>query len=620
MFTSLLAGVVLLGWEALGRLEAHNLRGRLLGVKTAEVPDVVKAMAPYRRWAEPLLRQAYTQAQEQGDAGKQLHASLALLPMDPSQVRYLNERLLQGDPDEVVVIREALTEYKHDLVADWWALLKNRAKDQEQRFRAAAALARHDADNPFWDEVNREVAARLMAQKPFEIARWTAAFKPVANQLLTPLAGMIEADKGTGSEISVLAGVYGSLAADVPEAVARLEEGLTEQPKADPEYKIAKQQVNVAVALLVMGRGEKVWPLLKHGPDPTLRSYLIERLGPGGVDPHILLARLAAEPDKSIRRALVLSLGEFSLNHLPEVERQNLRPRLQALYRDDPDPGIHGAAEWVLRRWLKDEQFRALKRSLVQDQFAFTEKDWCVTREGHTMMLVRKPGQVMVGEGIDARTERIDWSYAIASKEVTVEQFTRFRQVQRKFKECSPTKDCPMMEVSWDDAAAYCNWLCKQERIPKDEWCYEAADKKGEYKTAANHLQREGYRLATEAEWEYACRAGATTAYGFGEAEELLGKYCWYDENSKSKSHPVGQLKSNDLGLFDMHGNAWERCDDPYKPGMGGAVRPPLAYRGGSWLNELADCRAAPRITVPAARYALVGLRVARAPVGSRTK
>ena len=98
MFTALLAGVVLLGWDALGRLEAHNLRGRLLGVKTAEVPDVIKAMVPYRRWTEPLLREAYTQAQEQGDAAKQLHASLALLPMDPSQVRYLNGACSRASP------------------------------------------------------------------------------------------------------------------------------------------------------------------------------------------------------------------------------------------------------------------------------------------------------------------------------------------------------------------------------------------------------------------------------------------------------------------------------------------------------------------------------------------
>ena len=94
MFTALLAGVVLLGWEALGRLEAHNLRGRLLGVKTAEVPEIIKAMAPIaagrRRCCGRLTRRPRSRASPR----KQLHASLALLPMDPNQVRYLNERLL----------------------------------------------------------------------------------------------------------------------------------------------------------------------------------------------------------------------------------------------------------------------------------------------------------------------------------------------------------------------------------------------------------------------------------------------------------------------------------------------------------------------------------------------
>ena len=98
-----------------------------------------------------------------------------------------------------------------------------------------------------------------------------------------------------------------------------------------------------------MGKGEKVWPLLKHSPDPTLRSYLIERLGPGGVDPKVLTARLDEEQDVSVRRAILLSLGEFGLDRLSQDRAMNLLPRLRRLYRDDPDPGIHGAAEWLLR-------------------------------------------------------------------------------------------------------------------------------------------------------------------------------------------------------------------------------------------------------------------------------
>jgi formylglycine-generating enzyme required for sulfatase activity len=82
---------------------------------------------------------------------------------------------------------------------------------------------------------------------------------------------------------------------------------------------------------------------------------------------------------------------------------------------------------------------------------------------------------------------------------------------------------------------------------------------------APHYLQRTGYRLPTEAEWEYACRAGSETAYSFGEADDLLAKYAWYIVNSRNQTQPVGTLRPNEFGLFDMHGNVVEWTQSAYK-------------------------------------------------------
>ena len=87
-----------------------------------ETPAVVKDMAPYRRWVDPLLREAYRRAEEQNDARKQLHASLALLPIDGTQVAYLEGRLLQAEPHEVPVIGDALAPRKDELLEKLWAV------------------------------------------------------------------------------------------------------------------------------------------------------------------------------------------------------------------------------------------------------------------------------------------------------------------------------------------------------------------------------------------------------------------------------------------------------------------------------------------------------------------
>jgi formylglycine-generating enzyme required for sulfatase activity len=177
-------------------------------------------------------------------------------------------------------------------------------------------------------------------------------------------------------------------------------------------------------------------------------------------------------------------------------------------------------------------------------------------------------------------------------------------------------------------AAAYCNWLSKEEGIHENQWCYEI--KGNEIKRKARYLSLSGYRLPTEAEMEFATRAGAVTSRYYGESGELLGKYAWYSQNAEDRSQPVGSKKPNDLGLFDMHGNVWCWCQERHKEyphGQGeGEIeddnedyvniniqKTTRALRGGSFFARALDARSASRYwAVPPNRNPDVGFRPAR--------
>ena len=111
----------------------------------------------------------------------------------------------------------------------------------------------------------------------------------------------------------------------------------------DQREKLAKRQANAAVALLRMNQPAKVWPLLKHSPDPRVRSYLIHRLGPLGADAGAIVKQLDEESDLTIRRALILSLGEYGETEFTPDARNALLPKLQEMYRTASDPGLHAA-------------------------------------------------------------------------------------------------------------------------------------------------------------------------------------------------------------------------------------------------------------------------------------
>jgi serine/threonine protein kinase/formylglycine-generating enzyme required for sulfatase activity len=415
--------------------------------------------------------------------------------------------------------------------------------------------------------------------------------------------------------------------------------------------KLAKRQAIAAVALLGMERPERLWRLLRHTPDPRVRSYVIHRLSPLGADPRAILNRLWEEQEVSTRRALLLCLGEFDEKQFPPVERETLIPGLFKLYRQDPDPGIHGSVKWLLERWGQRETLQGIDKELsAKKSESGHDKSlgWYVNGQGQTFVIIPGPVEFLMGsprteEGREGGAQnaletlhkrRIGRTFALARDEVTVEQFLRFRRSHAYNPQHAPTSDCPVSPVTWYDAAAYCNWLSEQENIPKEQWCYQP-NEQSEYaekmKVKANFLNLTGYRLPTEAEWEYAARACASTARYYGETEELLGQYAWYSKNSLDRwMLPVGsRVKPNDWGLFDVYGNALEWCHDQARyfnlgrPGRAiedqGAKediidRFPRGLRGGSFDAKAVYARSAGRD-----RYAptdrlngVVGFRPAR--------
>jgi formylglycine-generating enzyme required for sulfatase activity len=181
------------------------------------------------------------------------------------------------------------------------------------------------------------------------------------------------------------------------------------------------------------------------------------------------------------------------------------------------------------------------------------------------------------------------------------------------------TSRFPVERVSWYDSVQFCNALSRAEGLaPYYKFQGEQVEIVG----------GDGFRLPTEAEWEYACRAGTSTPYGFEGGEEELGRYAWFDKNSGGRTHAVGEASANTFGLHDLHGNVWEWVWDGYEPDyyrrspqIDPVCPAPVTlrvFRGGCWDGGGGFCRSALRnVLDPAYRDYSLGFRVARVWSGS---
>ena len=214
------------------------------------------------------------------------------------------------------------------------------------------------------------------------------------------------------------------------------------------------------------------------------------------------------------------------------------------------------------------------------------------TRTGPEIEMVQLPrGQFTMGDQdeVDAKPhEFVVSSFYVDKYLVTQEQYQRVMgDNPSRWKGAKN----PVEQVRWSDAARFCN---ERSRLEGLQPCYDLETWECKFDT-------NGYRLPTEAEWEYACRAGTKTAYFFGNNPSKLANYAWFDRNSGGHTQPVGQKRPNPWGLYDMCGNVWQWCNDFYKVDyyqespkenpIGPKNGESKVVRGGAWRFSAQNCR-----------------------------
>jgi formylglycine-generating enzyme required for sulfatase activity len=216
-------------------------------------------------------------------------------------------------------------------------------------------------------------------------------------------------------------------------------------------------------------------------------------------------------------------------------------------------------------------------------------------------------------------------SFLIDRHEVTQAEYEKLGKVEA-FPNPSHFQggDLPVDQVSWPQAARFCNARSRLEGLQP---CYNE-------ETAACDFAANGYRLPTEAEWEYACRAGTATDYSFGDETRYLGDFAWFAANAGKKTHAIAQKKPNPWGIFDMHGNVAEWCQDiygasyysssPEKSPRGPDDGGEFVLRGGSWKSPADALRSAfrageaPGFSDACLARDAIGFRCVRKPTRSK--
>jgi len=457
-------------------------------------------------------------------------------------------------------------------------------------------------------------------------------------ELDTLISGLIAEETDPEEVDNIVVG----LRANETESLAKITAAAAETSKSE-NWPI---KARLAIVALHLGDPSLAAEMLRDGPatpgqafDPIQRTVFIREFGGWSGSIGTLASLLVNTDNSALRSGICLAVGGVAKPG--QVGKEKWQPVLENWYSAATDSGTHSAAGWALSQW------NLPKPEIIASKQAPSDRDWWHEPTGLTFVKItagklkgenvhspikvfpRKPG---APDGLS-----VEHDYWITDTEVTVDQFLQFVSDadfqkrnsdlmlswgDRNFYKDNDSPHLPVQMVSLYEAILFCNWLSEQIDC---EPCYEIGISERPKALSGGGVQlppdpalslkwrqgAKGIRLPTSEEWEFACRAGTTTRFCFGDDESEFFDYGWSSINSNSRTHPVRRMKCSSWGLFDVHGNVAEWCFNGafYETGD-------VHVRGGSWNDNAGSCASGIKSGFnKTARMPILGFRVARGPV-----
>lgn len=578
--------------------------------------------------------------------GRRFHAGLALAGYEPKSARwtdqdhqFLAEQLVSANPEHQSRLRRYLAPISQALVPSLETVFGNQELPEVQRISATNALVDY-----LGSDVHKIVDLLTIATD-------------VQYRIL--YEHFEQFGKQAGKD--------------------RLRQLVETQPaddlSADQRVGLGRRRAGAAITLARQGWYDQMFAALRVGADPESLTQWVHGCRSREVSPATLLNawNIASQDRQALTGedrevhdrtifAILLALGDYRWEELPAHERQPLVDRLLSWYGSDPSSAIRGATGWLLRQWGHHDHVRRVDETPVPYS---PQRQWYSvvipvepsdpdddneTSSIHFTFIVFRPADYQLGfpraaEDQDAeessRSVLLRRGFAISDRPITWRQFDPFdesthRTVLIGQVDSETTADLPVFGINWFESVAYCRWLTALSGMSEEDQAYEEEPSERiilDIPGIGKHPRwiqlppstpwpanpdRKGFRLPTSAEWEIACRAGTQTTYSFGDDIDLLKHYAWYRDNSQESPNIAGSLRPNLRGLFDMHGNSFDWCQDwsghefSLNEGLNAAHSGThKVIRGGGWAAAASSCASAHYgVMMPEDRANNVGFRL----------